>query len=158
MNKGANQKIYPENLFKKDEKDQISIEHIYPQTATEKYWIDRFSKYPDEKSQRILTNSLGNLLPLSLSINIKLQNSSFDNKKQGTDRERGYHKGSHSEMKVAQCEEWTPKEILKRGLEILDFMEKRFDFKFPSIEYKTKFLGLDFMKDEIEELEKEETN
>lgn len=153
MNKGANQKIYPEKLFKKDEKDQISIEHIYPQTATEKYWIDRFSKYPDEKSQRILTNSLGNLLPLSLSINIKLQNSSFDNKKQGTDRERGYRNGSHSEMEVAQCKEWTPKEILKRGLKMLDFMEKRFDFKFPSEEYKIKFLGLDFLTDEIEKLE-----
>ena len=34
MNNQANQKIYPENLFKKDEKDKVSIEHIYPQTDT----------------------------------------------------------------------------------------------------------------------------
>ena len=34
MNNQANQKIYPENLFKKDEKDKFSIEHIYPQTDT----------------------------------------------------------------------------------------------------------------------------
>ena len=37
MNNQANQKIYPENLFKKDEKDKVSIEHIYPQTDTNEY-------------------------------------------------------------------------------------------------------------------------
>ena len=34
MNNQANQKIYPENLSKKDEKDKVSIEHIYPPTDT----------------------------------------------------------------------------------------------------------------------------
>ena len=42
MNNQANQKIYPENLFKKDEKDKVSIEHIYPQTDTNEYWVSRF--------------------------------------------------------------------------------------------------------------------
>ena len=80
MNNQANQKIYPENLFKKDEKDKVSIEHIYPQTDTNEYWVSRFGNYT-ENERKYLNGSLGNLLPLSLSINVKLQNYSFDDKK-----------------------------------------------------------------------------
>lgn len=75
MNNQANQKIYPENLFKKDEKDKVSIEHIYPQTDTNEYWVSRFGNYT-ENERKYLNGSLGNLLPLSLSVNVKLQNYS----------------------------------------------------------------------------------
>ena len=71
MNNQANQKIYPENLFKKDEKDKVSIEHIYPQTDTNEYWVSRFGNYT-ENERKYLNGSVGNLLPLSLSINVKL--------------------------------------------------------------------------------------
>ena len=49
MNNQANQKIYPENLFKKDEKDKVSIEHIYPQTDTNEYWVSRFGNYTENE-------------------------------------------------------------------------------------------------------------
>jgi predicted transport protein len=150
MNNQANQKIYPDNLFKKDEKDKVSIEHIYPQTDTNEYWVERFGNYT-ETEQKYLNGSLGNLLPLSLSINIKLQNYSFDEKKLGKDRTRGYLNGSHSEMKVAQNNEWTPNEILQRGLEMINFMEERYDFIVPNKADRERMLGLDFMISEDDE-------
>ena len=147
MNNQANQKIYPENLFKKDEKDKVSIEHIYPQTDTDDYWVSRFGNYSDNE-KKCLNGSLGNLLPLSLNINIKLQNYSFDEKKEGKDRNRGYFNGSHSEMRVANSSEWTPAEILNRGLEMIKFMEEKYDFIVPSKADRIKMLGLDFMIEE----------
>lgn len=150
MNNQANQKIYPENLFKKDEKDKVSIEHIYPQTDTDDYWVSRFGNYT-ELEQKHLNGSLGNLLPLSLSINIKLQNYSFDDKKFGKDGRRGYINGSHSEMEVAKYDEWTPETILNRGLEMIEFMEKRYNFIIPNKADRIKMLGLDFMIEENDE-------
>ena len=136
--------MYPENLFKKDEKDKVSIEHIYPQNDTDEYWISRFGDY-SENERKCLSGSLGNLLPLSLSINIKLQNYSFDDKKYGKDRTRGYVNGSHSEMQVAKEEEWTPEKILDRGLMMIKFMEEQYDFIVPNRADRIKMLGLDFM-------------
>ncbi len=150
MNNQANQKIYPENLFKKDEKDKVSVEHIYPQTDTEEYWVKRFGNYT-ELEQKHLNGSLGNLLPLSLSINIKLQNYSFDDKKYGKDRTRGYINGSHSEMEVAKLDEWTSEEILNRGLNMIKYMEAKYDFIIPNKADRIKMLGLDFMIDENDE-------
>ncbi len=150
MDNQGNQRIYPENLFKKDDKDKVSIEHIYPQTDTDKYWVDRFGNYT-ELEQKHLNGSLGNLLPLSLSINIKLQNYSFDDKKNGKDGRRGYKDGSHSEVEVSRYDEWTPDTILDRGLKLIQFMEKRFDFIVPNKAERIKMLGLDFMIDENDE-------
>lgn len=150
MNNEANQKIYPENLFKKDEKDKVSIEHIYPQTDNNFYWLKRFGNYSDLE-RKYLNGSLGNLLPLSLNINIKLQNYSFDEKKLGKDRTRGYINGSHSEMDVAKYDEWTPQEILDRGLEMIRFMENKYDFIIPSKKERIKILGLDFMINDNDE-------
>ena len=142
MDNQANQKIYPEDIFKKDEKDKVSIEHIYPQTPTDEYWTSRFDTYTDEQ-KNCLTGSLGNLLPLSLSINIKLQNDSFDEKK----KER-YYKGSHCEIEVSHYEEWTPEAILEHGKKMLDFMANRWNFKFNNEYDKVKLLALDFMEEE----------
>lgn len=142
MDNQANQKIYPEDIFKKDEKDKVSIEHIYPQTPTDDYWLSRFNDYT-EQQRNYLTGSLGNLLPLSLSINIKLQNDSFDEKK--TER---YYKGSHCEIEVSHYNEWTPSTILERGKRMLEFMSNRWNFKFNNEYDKVKLLALDFMEEE----------
>ena len=157
MNNQANQKIYPEQVFKKDEKYKVSIEHIYPQTDTKEYWKERFDKYTSVE-KKYLVGSLGNLLPLSLIINARLQNDSFDDKKDDSKRTRGYRNGSHCEMEVAKNEEWTAENILNRGLKLLEFMEDRWDFKFKSKRDKVSLLFLDFLvkddegyyKDDIE--------
>ncbi len=149
MDDQANQKIYPENLFRKlKQKDQISIEHIYPQNDSNPYWQERFNSYTKEE-KNCLSGTLGNLLPLSKSINSSLQNESFDEKKNR--QPRGYKNGSHSEMEVAKEEEWTAQEILDRGKRILEFMEKRWNFKFRNEYDKYRVLFLQFLYGEKEE-------
>jgi hypothetical protein len=77
--KETGQKKVDWQLFIKHEKDKASIEHIYPQTSTA-YWNQSFSSVPKEQ-RHFYKGSLGNLLPLSLSINASLQNDTFEEKK-----------------------------------------------------------------------------
>lgn len=143
----SEKKINPDEYFKQEPKDHCSIEHIYPQKGTDKYWSDRFDKYSPNERKR-LNGSLGNMLALSARINSKLQNRSFDSKIQ----ER-YNSGSKSELMVAAwpSKEWTPESILGRGMEILHFIEKEFDFVFPNDKYRKEVLGLGFMVNEGDE-------
>lgn len=136
------EQIDPVSYFSQDPKDHYSIEHIFPQKPTDQYWINNFGELPDAE-KKLLTGSLGNLLPLSTRINSRLQNYSFDVKK----KER-YSNGSKSEMEVARMDEWTPDSIMRRGMNLLDFMEEEFDFKFPHDLYRKKLLGLKFMANE----------
>jgi len=158
VRKMGSQKIDWE-LFIKGEKDKISIEHIYPQTPDNKYWKDRFKGLA--KSKRMLfQGSLGNLLPLSLSVNSSLQNDSFEDKKKPKKNERdeivrpGYSNGSHSEKEVAGYKEWTPDAIFERGNKLLEFMENRWGLKFEGDLAKAELLFLDFMipEDEIQQV------
>ena len=137
----AEQKLNPNDYFKQDPKDSYSVEHIYPQKAVNEYWEQRFNMY-SERERKILSSSLGNMLPLSKRINSRLQNNSFDDKK------NRYSVGSRSEQKVAQYDEWAPEIILNRGLEIISFMENEWDFYFPNLAEKKKVLGLEFMIDD----------
>ena len=138
------------DAFTKNEKDHISIEHIFPQTPTRRYWRNQFRDYSDSTERHHLTNSLGNLLALSESVNSVLQNDEYEQKKEGNNkRQRGYKNGSHSEVEVATTySDWTPKAIKDRGLHLLEFMEQRWDFKFKDEATKLKVLGLDFMIEE----------
>ncbi|MBU1855081.1 MAG: DUF262 domain-containing HNH endonuclease family protein [Nanoarchaeota archaeon] len=141
----GNQKI-DWKLFVKNEKDKVSIEHIFPQTPDLANW-DSFQNYSEEEL-KTLQGSLGNLLPLSQSINSSLQNDSFENKKQpkldddGNKIREGYNNGSHSEIEVSQYTNWTPQIIQDRGIKLLDFMEKRWNFKFKNEQIKTDILFL----------------
>ena len=138
-------RLLPEDIFKKDEKDHYSIEHIYPQTPTDEYWLNNYNMYADNNKHK-LTNTIGNLLPLSKTINSSLQNYSFDRKK-----EMRFCDGSHNELEVSRSEDWTSKEILDRGLKIVKFMEKEWDFIIPNLDERKRFLGLDFMIEEDDE-------
>ncbi|HPV45485.1 MAG TPA: DUF262 domain-containing HNH endonuclease family protein [Methylotenera sp.] len=137
--------------FTKYEGDKISIEHIYPQTDTSKYWKSRFGKYTDQK-KNYLKGSLGNLLPLSSSINSSLQNDDFTDKKdtkkdaKGAVLRNGYSNGSYSELEVAGNKDWTPKEIMERGLKLLEFMEKRWEINLGNRANKLALLHLSFLE------------
>lgn len=128
-------------VLKTSNRDHVTLEHIFPQTPDDDYWVDRFGHLNDQQ-QRYLTHSLGNLLPLSRAKNSALQNVSFPqkiNKGNGV----GYYNGSVSENEVAQNKDWTPSDILKRGLDLLGFMEQRWNIQLGDIDFKGQLLHLD---------------
>lgn len=151
---GTDIKLTPEAIFKKDAKDKVSIEHIYPQTGDNAYWLKRFGKYTDTSIHNI-ANSLGNLLPLSMSINSSFQNDSFPDKKAGTNnRERCYKNGCYSEMDVATYPDWNIETIRERGIDLLNFMAERYRFKFANDSDRDRMLFLsDIQMDENKTIE-----
>lgn len=122
-------------LFTKSEKNKVSIEHIFPQSPTKKEW-PAFFKQGVTKNHSLYQGLLGNLLPLSMSINSSLQNESFDSKKKPKYNEKkvkirqGYYDGSHSEIEVSRHKEWTPNQIVERSLNLIKFMDTRWNIKF----------------------------
>ena len=127
-------------------KDQVSVEHILPQTPTKSYWRKQFQQFvSNEQEMKWLASSLGNLLPLSKSINSKLQNDSFDEKKK-----RGYCNGSHSEIEVSKEPDWDAEKIYERGIKLLQFMEERWNFKFAGKEQMDELLHISFIHDNRE--------
>jgi uncharacterized protein with ParB-like and HNH nuclease domain len=131
--------------FTKVPKDKISIEHILPQTPTKPYWKNQFRDYRDEEI-KLLSGSLGNLLPLSSAINSSLQNDGFDEKKNEAKGRRGYSNGSHSEIEVSKYNHWTAQNILERGLKLLGFLESRWGISFSEQE-KFDILHIEFVND-----------
>ena len=138
--KQATSKLSWEAL-KTNKKDHVTLEHIFPQTPDDDYWIDRFG-HLNVQQQRYLTHSLGNLLPLSRSKNSALQNDSFP-QKINNGNGVGYYNGSVSENEVAQNNDWTPSDILKRGLDLLRFMEQRWNIELGDFDFKGQLLHLD---------------
>jgi len=122
-----------------------TIEHIFPQNISEQYWKDRFESFTEE--QRLyLTHSLGNLLPLSRAKNSAMQNYAFDIKKDNG-KSVGYYNGSVSENEVAKKSEWSAKNILERGMDLLNFMEDRWKITLGDEKFKRQLLHLDFLID-----------
>ena len=133
-----------------------SVEHIYPQNPNEDCWLKPFEKYSNDQRLK-LKNSLGNLLLLSIPKNSQLQNKCFDYKKRHqaigrVDEFKGYFNGSHSEIAVNAYSQWTSKEILERGIKMLDFLETRWEVNLGNFEQKKKLLFLDFLRIEEHEL------
>jgi len=112
------------------EHDYYTLEHVYPQKVEFDCWKTPYSSFT-VKQRNVLKNSIGNLVPLSRPKNASLKNRCFDEKKVGS-REAtataGYAYGCYSELEVAQEKEWTPFQILERGIKLLDFMEARWGY------------------------------
>lgn len=158
-------KIIPEDYFNTNKKnDKVSIEHVFPQSESSDYWLNIFKKY-DLQQRNKFRGTLGNLIPLSLDINRKLQDDNFEEKK------ARYKIGSYSEMEVSNYVNennisiWDDNAILSRGMELVSFLEKRWEVKFKNDEDRKKFLGLDFLiteedknKNVIEVIAKAEEN
>ena len=120
-----------------------SVEHIYPQTPEVDQW-PLFKKFTGDEG-RFVTHSLGNLVAVSVAKNASLSRRSFKDKKKGTETIPGFSKGSFSELNIAQCKDWTPADILDRGLEMLAFIEKRWEVDLGDDEQKTELLKLEFL-------------
>ena len=99
-------------------KDYVSIEHIFPQ-----------SKIKTEKD-KTNCHSLGNLVPLSIQKNSKLQAKEFSEKK------IDYKNGSLSERELCDYTKFSEEEIKERGIKLINFMLKRWDIK--NVDEKTK--------------------
>jgi hypothetical protein len=137
---------WPELIASK--KDYVTIEHIYPQSATGGASAADWPlfKVKPKKEREALLNSLGNLLALSQSRNSKFSNRAFSKKKQDEDGVRGYFNGSYGEIKVAPFSNWTPEYVVQRGLEMLAFLEKRWGISLGAKDEKLKLLNLDSLE------------
>lgn len=131
--------------------DHRTIEHIYPQKATDRYWKQSFEAY-SVKERNTLRNSLGNLLPVSHAKNSSLSNKSFELKKGSEQNQVGYRYGCLSEIQVAMSRDWGAKEIVRRGVFLLEFMERRWGLRIGDSSKKIQLLGLTFV------LEREKAN
>jgi hypothetical protein len=138
------QKITYDKFIKRN-----SIEHVFPQDEKYDCWQAAFEGFSNDQKVK-LKNSLGNLLLLSLPKNASLQNKCFDNKKRhplpnNPQEFRGYFNGSHSEIEVNANNDWTAKEILERGIKMLNFLERRWEVRVGNFDQKKKLLFLDFL-------------
>lgn len=133
-------------MFTKSEKDKVSIEHIFPQTPTKYYWRNTYRQFNDNE-KKLLAGALGNLLPLSQSINSSLQNDSFKDKKSPIEgKRRGYKNGSHSEIEVSEENDWAALNIYNRSKQLLKFMENRWQFSL-SNEQLNRLIYINFVND-----------
>jgi len=154
LSQSRQQKVTWDDLLKTP-KDKISIEHIFPQTPTDN-WRGVFTDVVED-DYCYYSGSIGNLLLLSMSINSSLQNDSFDEKKHpkigdsGEKIRNGYSDGSHSEIEVSKYDEWNSTKIEERGLQLLNFMETRWDIKFKDDEDKKSLLFLDAKDDSADD-------
>ncbi|WP_440068180.1 DUF262 domain-containing protein [Tenacibaculum discolor] len=124
--------------------DYKTVEHIYPQSARKDCWKKHFSKYTT-KQRSIIRHSLGNLVPLSQPKNSSFQNKCFLDKVSNSENTVGFRFGSYSENEVTKHQEWTPIQILERGIKLLDFMEKRWNLNIGDVNDKINFLSLRFI-------------
>ncbi len=124
-----------------------SIEHIYPQNAHHRYWIDMFKDF-STKEKNILRNSLGNFVALSAPKNGKLGSKPFPEKKFNSQNSVGYKYGTYAEIELTDYEDWGANEILDRGIKLLNFLNRRWGIKIGTGRKSDKkdFLGLSFLK------------
>ncbi len=88
--------------------NNVTIEHILPQTPTNDYWLDRFD---DEHERSQWTDRLGNLVPLDGRKNYRVSNKPFTAK-----YEEYFAKKSDFPLvnELEEYEEWTPEHLRER--------------------------------------------
>ena len=125
-----------------DNYNDINIEHVLPQTY-QTNWNGVMEKYLEGKTlsdderwraEKIIINTLGNLTIIKGAKNSELQNSSWEVK-----RER-YKNGSFSEVSISKYEQWNDLSIMKRGLDMLGFLENMVEGLVLSDEQKKRIL------------------
>lgn len=136
--------FWPE--FNEDYKDFVTVEHIYPQTARQKYWKERFTGL-NQKQRSNLKNTLGNLLPLSKPKNSSLSNRPFPEKVESRNNDAiGYRYGCYAENEVSKEKDWTPQSIKVRSMKLLNFLENRWEVDLGDEKTKSSILGLEFLR------------
>lgn len=142
--KSDREKLNWEKFCIENEKDYISVEHIYPQTARKQCWASKYKHY-SQKERNQLKNTLGNLVPLSKPKNSSLSNKCFVDKKSRKDDAVGFAFGCYSENEVALNNDWTATEILYRSIKMAKFFERRWNIPFESNKQLLDLLGIGFV-------------
>lgn len=153
----ANRLRRPANLewdvYSRTAQHTVSIEHILPQTPSCRYWRNQFRAFTGNEDEMMrLKGALGNLLPLALSVNIRLQNDPFERKKTGRspvggrDGVGGYAYGCAAEVEVAQNADWNAECIYRRSHALIDFLRQRWEIEI-SPEDERRILDLEFVHD-----------
>lgn len=130
----SNLKNIVKNIFEKIENSnnnapvdlsKLNIEHIMPQASTE-YWLKHSLIIQDKNfhEYEIYSNKIGNLTLASISDNNKMQNNSWEIKKDIL------KKTSHLKINedILKKEKWTYKDIDKRTNEIIDLIIKLYPY------------------------------
>lgn len=108
-----------------------SVEHIYPQNPVQQWNKSITLDGRSSKSMRdAVTNSIGNLLLLSRSINSTVSNGAYRASGQNQGKQSHYAGGSYSEMQVARiCQDWTVVQIAARGIAMMRSAQKKWNFE-----------------------------
>jgi uncharacterized protein with ParB-like and HNH nuclease domain len=100
-----------------------SIEHIIPQSPTDKYWKNVLKEIPKKEIKNYM-HSLGNLLLISADKNSQLKNHEYPIKRDS------YKVGSYSENKVSKSfESFGKLQIEEREKELFKFLTSRWRVK-----------------------------
>ena len=108
------------------------VQHVYPNQPTLACWRTAFKKYSIQE-RKLLSGSLGNFVLIDHSIDEEL---CFN------DKQAAFGNFANS-ASLEGVETWDKEAILKRGLEMLSFMEKRWNIKLGGETEKEKLLFLD---------------
>ena len=107
-----------------------SVEHIYPQNPHSQ-WSDEVTV--DARSKRAkstITNSLGNLLLLSSSVNSQLSNQPYVPFGDLPGKRQRFLGGSYSEIQVGRlCEKWGVVQIAARGIAMMRLAQRTWGFE-----------------------------
>lgn len=117
--------------------DLNSVQHIYPNDAIATCWKESFRNYTT-RQKRILSGSLGNFILVNRGGDSQ---SCFDEKKVTFSR-------FNNTVDLQDVVSWNEQEILNRGLEMLNFMERRWNIYLGDDSDKIKLLFLDFSSDD----------
>ena len=129
--------------------EQLSVEHVFPKTPAPEDWPAFFSdQMLDAQQRQILTHSLGNLVYVTGRFNCQVSNSAYDVKRPHYMAEPGEPGDTHGTLgtrEIAKINDWNPAAILKRGTELLEFVERRWRVILGTREEKARLLRLDFL-------------
>lgn len=123
-----------------DDFELTTIEHIIPQQFSNNWEsvVNEFTSGLEEDevpmAEKILINTLGNLTILKNGKNSSLGNLGW------TDKKSRFRTGSYNEIDVSKNLDWTKNEIMKRGMDMLSFLEKKIDGLKLTVDEKHKLL------------------